>query len=229
MTLDSTTKGDTMSTKDEIILRMKNSVVDGDRVAAERLAREGLASGLDPLEAIEKGYAAGIQEVGVLWERGEYFLPELVASAESMKSAMVVLEPALSAASREASRLGKAVIGTIEGDIHDIGKNLVSAMLQAHGFEVVDLGADVKLDRFIERAQSEAADLICVSALLTTTMFNQKKLIELLKEKNLRSKFKVLVGGAPASRVWAESIGADGYGENALAAVRIAKKLLGRD
>jgi len=217
-----------MNPKDDLLSRMRRSVVDGDPAQAARLARDGLAAGLDPLDAIEKGYADGIQEVGVLWERGEYFLPELVASAESMKAAMAVLQPALSASSREASRLGKAVIGTIEGDIHDIGKNLVAAMLQAHGFEVVDLGADVRIDRFIDRAEADGADLICASALLTTTMFNQKRLVERLRERNLRSRFKVLVGGAPANQAWADSIGADGYGENALAAVRAAKKLLGR-
>jgi corrinoid protein of di/trimethylamine methyltransferase len=217
-----------MSAKDDLLARMRSSIVDGDPARAGQLARDGLAAGLDPLEAIEKGYAAGIQEVGALWERGEYFLPELVAGAESMKAAMAVLQPSLTAASREASRLGKAVIGTIEGDIHDIGKNLVAAMLQAHGFEVVDLGADVKIDRFIDAAEADGADLICASALLTTTMFNQKRLVERLRERNLRSKFKVLVGGAPANQAWAESIGADGYGENALAAVRAAKTLLGR-
>jgi trimethylamine corrinoid protein len=218
-----------MSAKDDLLARMKSAIVDGDSGQAERLAREGLTAGLAPLEAIEKGYAAGIQEVGLLWERGEYFLPELVASAESMKAAMAVLEPSLSASSREASRLGKAVIGTIEGDIHDIGKNLVAAMLQAHGFEVIDLGADVKVDRFIDRAEADEADLICASALLTTTMFNQKRLVERLRERNLRSRFKVLIGGAPANQAWADSIGADGYGENALSAVRAAKRLLGRD
>ncbi|MBN2205944.1 MAG: corrinoid protein [Candidatus Aminicenantes bacterium] len=217
-----------MSAKDDLLALMRSSVIDGDAGRAEQLARDGLAAGLDPLEAIEKGYAAGIQEVGTLWEQGEYFLPELVAGAESMKRAMAVLGPALSASAREAGRLGRAVIGTIEGDIHDIGKNLVGAMLQAHGFEVVDLGADVQVDRFIDRAEAEGADLICASALLTTTLFNQKRLVERLRERNLRSRFKVLVGGAPANHAWAEAIGADGYGENALAAVRAAKKLLGR-
>ncbi|MCJ7587723.1 MAG: corrinoid protein [Candidatus Aminicenantes bacterium] len=217
-----------MSAKDDLLLSMKTSVVDGNRAESERLARESLQAGLDPLESIDKGFAAGIQEVGVLWENGDYFLPELVASAECMKAAMAVLEPALSASSRQASRLGKAVIGTIEGDIHDIGKNLVSAMLQAHGFEVLDLGADVKLERFIEKAEAESARLICVSALLTTTMVNQKRLIELLHQRNVRSKYKVLVGGAPVNQAWADAIGADGYGENAMAAVRAAMALLAR-
>lgn len=217
-----------MSAKADLFLSMKTSVVEGNRADSERLARESLQAGLDPLESIEKGFAAGIQEVGILWENGDYFLPELVAGAECMKAAMAVLEPALSASSRRASRLGKAVIGTIEGDIHDIGKNLVGAMLQAHGFEVLDLGADVKLERFIEKAEAESAQLICLSALLTTTMVNQKRLIELLHERNVRSKYKVLVGGAPVNQAWADAIGADGYGENALAAVRAAKTLLAR-
>ena len=211
--------------KDELFQEMKKAIVEGDGAGAGRLAGEAVRSGLDLLEVIDKGYVPGIHEVGELWERGDYFLPELISSAEAMKSAMAVLEPELERSRLHARTGGKVVIGTVEGDIHDIGKNLVSAMLQAGGFEVFDLGADVKLERFVEKAESVGADFICLSALLTTTMINQKRFIALLKERNLRDRFKVLVGGAPASHKWAEEVGADGYAENAVAAVKLAKSL----
>jgi len=211
--------------KDDLFREMKKAIVDGDGPAAGRLAGEAVRSGLDLLEVIDKGYVPGIHEVGELWEKGDYFLPELISSAEAMKSAMAVIEPELERARLHARTGGKVVIGTVEGDIHDIGKNLVAAMLQAGGFEVFDLGADVKLERFIEKAESVGADFICLSALLTTTMINQKRFVALLKEKNLRDRFKVLVGGAPASHRWAEEVGADGYAENAVAAVKLAKRL----
>ena len=155
-------------------------------------------------------------------------MPELIASAEAMKGAMTVLEPALAKGRLEARTAGKVIIGTVQGDIHDIGKNLVAAMLQAAGFEVFDLGADVRLDRFVDQAEAVGADLICASALLTTTMSNQKKLVALLRERGIRDKYKVLVGGAPASQSWAEEAGADGYAENAVAAVKLARSLAGK-
>jgi corrinoid protein of di/trimethylamine methyltransferase len=202
---------------------MAQAVVGGDRDLAARLAAEGRGAGLDPRDMIENGFIPGIRKVGELWEEGEYFLPELMASAEAMKAAMAVLKPALEASAAARMSLGRIVLGTIEGDIHDIGKNLVGSMLSANGFDVVDLGADVKLGRFIEAAVGERADVIGLSALLTTTMINQRKLIERLAAEGLRDKFKVLVGGAPVSRSWA-----DGYGENALAAVQAARSLVGR-
>jgi len=208
-----------------LLAAMTAAVIEGDRAAAEALAAKALADALDLHEVIEKGFIPGIQKVGELWENGEYFLPELISSAECMKAAMAVLQPAFAAAPAEAFRRGKVVIGTIEGDIHDVGKNLVASMLSANGFDVLDLGADVKLARFIEAAEGTGADLICLSALLTTTMLNQRRLIEMLKDRGLRGRFKVLVGGAPVSRKWAADIGADGYGENALAAVKLAVEL----
>jgi len=207
---------------------MTRAIIDGDRIAAVALSRAALDEGVDPSESIEKGFIPGIQEVGRLWESGDYFLPELIASAEAMKAAMAILRPALVAGRRDAFSAGKVVIGTVEGDIHDIGKNLVAALLSANGFEVLDLGADVKFPTFIDRAVEAGADLICLSALLTTTMLGQKRFLELLRDRGLRDRFKVLVGGAPTSLKWAQEIGADGYGENAPAAVREAQKLLGR-
>ncbi len=215
-------------TKDDLLKDMAQAIVEGYRQAAEALAKEALARNLDLHEVVEKGYIPGIQKVGDLWERGDYFLPELITSAECMKAAMAVLRPALERARIADVSLGKVVIGTIEGDIHDIGKNLVASMLSANGFEVSDLGADVKLERFIQSALDMKADFICLSALLTTTMLGQRRFMELLTERGLRSQFKVLVGGAPVNQKWADSIGADGYAENAPAAVKLAKSLRGK-
>jgi trimethylamine corrinoid protein len=215
-------------TKEEMLSRMAKAIVEGHKEDAVALAQAAVERRLDLLEVIEKGYVQGIQEVGELWEKGEYFLPELITSAECMKAAMAVLQPELKKAHIDAPTRGKIVIGTIEGDIHDIGKNLVASMFQAYGFDVHDLGADVKLERFIDKAQETGADFVCLSALLTTTMLGQRKFIELLRAKNLAGRFKVLVGGAPVNAKWAADIGADGYAENALAAVRLASRLKGK-
>jgi len=217
-----------MNNPNEILALMAEAVVEGNRDKAASLAARAVADRLDLHLVIENGYAAGIQKVGELWEKGEYFLPELMASAEAMKAAMTLLRPALESSRGEPSSEGKAVIGTIEGDIHDIGKNLVSSMLSANGFDVIDLGADVKLGIFIDRAVEAKVDFICLSALLTTTMLNQRRLIAMLHDRGLRGRFKVLVGGAPVTRQWAADIGADGYGENAMAAVKAAKEIMAR-
>jgi len=213
--------------KEEILERMEKAIVEGNKNEAEALAKEAIKERMDLNEVIDKGYVPGIQKVGDLWEKGEYFLPELITSAECMKGAMRILQPELEKAQISTKSKGKVVIGTVEGDIHDIGKNLVASMLAANGFQVIDLGADVKLEKFIEKAEAENGDFICLSALLTTTMLGQKKVIEILKEKNLAGRYKVLVGGAPVNQKWADDIGANGYGENAMIAVKIAKKLVG--
>ena len=204
---------------------MKKSIIEGDKAKAESLARDAVRLNMDMNKVVESGFVPGIQKVGDLWENGEYFLPELITSAECMKAAIQILKPEMEKANIQASSLGTVVIGTIQGDIHDIGKNLVASMLGANGFEVIDLGADVKLDRFIATAQEKNADFICVSALLTTTMLQQKTLIQKLKELGLSDRFKVLVGGAPANSRWAKEIGAHGYAENAMAAVQAVKQL----
>lgn len=212
--------------KEELLTRMEKAIIEGNKDEAHALAKEAVEKKMDLNEVIEGGYVPGIQKVGDLWEMGEYFLPELITSAECMKEAMKVLQPELEKTQIKIQSLGKVVIGTIEGDIHDIGKNLVSSMLSANGFEVIDLGADVKLEKFVEKAEEENADFICLSALLTTTMLGQKKVIEIIKDKNLTGRFKVLVGGAPVNQKWADDIRADGYAENAMAAVKVAKKLI---
>lgn len=211
--------------KVELFEKMKKAIIEGNKEDAVLLAREALENKADLSEVIEKGYVPGIQKVGDLWEKGEYFLPELITSAECMKAAMNILQPELEKAQIKAQSKGKVIIGTVEGDIHDIGKNLVSSMLSANGFDVHDLGADVKLENFIEKAEEENADFICLSALLTTTMVGQKRVVELLKNKNLSGRIKILVGGAPVNKKWAEDIGADGYGENAMVAVKVAQEL----
>jgi trimethylamine corrinoid protein len=212
--------------KEELLARMGKAIIEGDKDEAESLAKEALEEKMDLIEVIEKGYVPGIQKVGDLWEKGEYFLPELITSAECMKSAMNILHPEMEKAQIQTKSKGKVVIGTVEGDIHDIGKNLVSSMLSANGFEVHDLGADVKLEQFIEMAEEVGAHFICLSALLTTTMLGQKRVVEILKEKNLSGRIKILVGGAPVNQKWADDIGADGYGENAMVAVKVAQQII---
>jgi len=203
------------------------SVLDGDADAAEKLAREALDKKYPPLDVIEKGFVKGIKEVGRLWEEGTLFLPELVMGAESMKRAMAILQPALGKAGGRPKSLGHVVIGTIEGDIHDIGKTLVATMLSANGFEITDLGADVPVAKFVDEAESRGAGCIAISALLTTTMSGQRRVVEELKKRSLKGKVRVMVGGAPCSDEWAREIGADGYAGDAVAAVSLAQSLMG--
>jgi len=211
--------------KEELFELMAKAIIEGNREESTRLAKLSLELNINPQESIDLGFAKGIKEVGAMWERGEYFLPELLMGAEAMKSAMDVLTPHI--LSGKSGSLGKkVVIGTVEGDIHDIGKNLVASMLLANGFEVIDLGADVPLEKFVFTAEETDADFICMSALLTTTMIGQKKVIEMLVEKGIRNKYKVLVGGAPVNEDWARRIGADGTASNAAQAVSLALSLL---
>jgi len=203
----------------------KNAILGGNVSSAEELAHKVINEKLDVNEAID-AFSLAIREAGDLFEEGEFFLPELMRSAEAMKAAMTIFQPVLEEG-KEDRFLGKVVIGTIEGDIHDIGKTLVGSIMSAEGFEVHDLGADVPIKTFIEKAIEVDADIICISALLTTTMVGQKSLIDQLKERNLRDKFKVLIGGAPISSQWVEEIGADGSAENAVSAVKLARKVLG--
>ncbi len=212
--------------KEELLARMEKAIIEGNKEECETLAREALEKKMDLNGVIEKGYVPGIQKVGDLWEKGEYFLPELITGAECMKAAMLILQPEMEKSQIQTQSKGKVVIGTIQGDIHDIGKNLVASMLSANGFEVYDLGADVQLEKFVEKAEEEGADFICLSALLTTTMLGQKRVVEIIKEKNLSDRIKVLVGGAPVNQKWADDIGADGYGENAMVAVKVAQKII---
>lgn len=202
------------------------AVLEGDRDQAVGLARRAAAGEHDVLDAIENGFSAGIRGAGELWEKGEYFLPELAFSAEVMKSAMEILRPVLleSGSARVDGRT--VIIGTVQGDIHDIGKSLVSTLLTANGFNVVDLGADTPHERFVEETRAHNANLVCMSALLTTTMTGQGRVVALLEERDLRGGVRVLVGGAPANAAWARQIGADAYAADAIEAVRVAEDLL---
>jgi trimethylamine corrinoid protein len=202
----------------------KEAILNGNISLAESLASKAINDNLEINLVIDQ-FSEAIREAGDLFEEGEFFLPELMRSAEAMKAAMTILEPKIME-NKEDRYLGKVVIGTIEGDIHDIGKTLVAAIMSAEGFEVFDLGADVPVDKFIDKAEEVGAQLICISALLTTTMVGQKRLIDNLKERKIRNKYKILIGGAPVSRKWVEEIGADGSAENAVSAVKLAKKLL---
>lgn len=213
-----------MTEHEDLLAAMQKAVLDGDEAAAADLAGRALEAKMKPLEAIEHGFVKGIREAGDLWEEGEFFLPELVTAAQAMKAAMAILGPALGGGASSESR-GKVVIGTVHGDIHDIGKRLVGTMLAANGFEVVDEGADVPVDRFVARAEEIDADLVCASALLTTTMTVQRDLVSAVKQAGLKA--LVMVGGAPVSQAWADEIGADGFADNAVSAVEVAGRLLG--
>jgi len=210
----------------DFLARCANAVLEGDREAASRLAREALDRRLDVVDVVEKGFVVGIREAGRRWEAGEYFLPELAFSAEAMKAALELLRPSLLESPSPGTSKGTVIIGTIQGDIHDIGKTLVGTMLAANGYRVVDLGADVSHERFVDEARNQGANLVCMSALLTTTMVGQKEVIRLLREAGMRERVRVLVGGAPTSEEWAGEIGADGYAENAVEAVHVADELL---
>lgn len=212
-----------MSDQAKLMEALRSAVLSGDGPGAEALARQALDSNVPPLSAIDGGLVLGIREAGKLWEEGEYFLPELVTAAEAMKAAMAVLQPALRAEQQGLQSAGRVVIGTVQGDIHDIGKTLVGTLLSANGFVVSDEGADVPVDRFVDRARELDADLVCASALLTTTMIAQRDLVQAIEAAGLRA--KVMVGGAPASQKWADQIGAAGFADSAVAAVGVARGL----
>ena len=209
----------------ELYEKLAQSVIDGEPEDAEQLAKQALEEGLDPLTCINKGLTKGIQRVGELFSNGEYFLPELIIGAEAMKKALAVLEPAMVGdQSREV--VGTVVLGTVEGDMHEIGKTLVGTMLTANGFRVIDLGVDLSADKFISAVKENKADIIGASALLTTTMLQQRKLIDALEAEGLGDKVKVMVGGAPVTQSYASEIGADGYAEDAISAVDLAFRLV---
>ncbi len=216
-----------MVDKMDIYDEMAQSVVDLDMEKAKNLAQKSVQEkNLPLLDVIEKGFGEGIKRVGDLWNQGEFFLPELMRGAQIMQEAVNIITPHLDDSGALKSK-GVVVMATIEGDIHTIGKTIVVTMLRANGFDVIDLGADVKAETIIETAEKRKADLIGVSALLTTTMIGQKKVVELLKERGIRENFKVILGGAPVTEKWVKECGADGYAENAVAAVALAKEMLG--
>jgi corrinoid protein of di/trimethylamine methyltransferase len=211
---------------DDILAQLTECVVLARTEAAVGLTDRALKAGLEPLTIIDRGLTPGMRIVGDKFACGEAFIPHLVMAGRTMKAAMALLEPELKRRSQTASRAGVAVIGTVKGDIHEIGKSLVGIMLTASGFEVHDLGVDVPVETFVARAKETGADLVGLSALLTTTMVVQRRVIEALDKEGLRPKVRVMVGGAPVKASWAEEIGADGYAEDANGAVDLAKRLV---
>ena len=212
---------------DNFYNEISNAIVNLEEEKAIEYANKAINDNLNLIEVIEKGFAVGIRTIGELWEDGEYFLPELMRGAQIMQNCLDLLIPYLQNSSEQISR-GKIVIATIEGDIHSIGKTIVATMLRAYGYEVYDLGADVPVEKIVQEAIEKEADIIGVSALLTTTMIGQKKVIEILKEKNVADKFKVILGGAPVSNSWVQDCKADGFAENAIDAVKLVNSLLGK-
>ncbi|MCS7010424.1 MAG: corrinoid protein [Anaerolineales bacterium] len=211
----------------ELFQKMAQSIIDGDSDLAVELAKQAIAAGIDPLEAINQGFVVGVNAVGEAFSRGDAFLPELVMAGEAMKAAVAALEPEMKRRGTERQILGKVVLATVQGDIHEIGKTLVGTMLSAAGFEVYDLGVDVPAERIIAKAKEVDADIVGLSALLTTTMVRQREVIEAMDKEGLRRKIKVMVGGAPVTRDWVQRIEADGYSEDAIGAVAVAKQLVG--
>ena len=212
----------------ELFQEMAQSIIDGDSDVSAELARRSVDQGIDPLEAISEGFVRGVNKVGEDFAKGDAFLPELVMAGEAMKAAVAVLEPELARRGTERTMLGKVILCTVEGDIHEIGKTLVGTMLSSAGFKVFDLGVDVPVMKVVEKAREVNADIVAMSALLTTTMVHQKDVIEALEDIGIRSKVKVMVGGAPVTKEWVKQIGADGYSEDAIGAIKVAKQLLGQ-
>jgi 5-methyltetrahydrofolate--homocysteine methyltransferase len=202
---------------------LREAILDGNAKRALAVTEMALAENADPLELVTRYMIPAMDEVGRRFECEDYFVPELLLSARAMKGSLALLRPLLAA--RGAQPVGRVVIGTVKGDLHDIGKNLVASMLEGGGFEVIDLGADVSPQRFIDAVRSSSANLVCLSALLTVTMGSMKTTIEALKKAGIRDRVKVLVGGAPVTQQYADEIGADGYGLNASVAVALARQM----
>ena len=210
---------------EELFNKLTQALIDGEPEDAEDLAKQALDQGVDPLACINQGLMPGIQKVGELFSKGDYFLPELIIGADAMKAALDILEPAL-VGGQQREVVGRVVLGTVEGDLHEIGKTLVGTMLTANGFQVIDIGVDQKSEAFVAAIIESNADIVGASALLTTTMLQQKKLVEALEAASLRDKVKVMVGGAPVTDSFAKEIGADGYAEDAISSVDIAFRLM---
>jgi dimethylamine corrinoid protein len=212
--------------RDEIINELYQSILELDENRVDRAVQEAVKMQVSFDDALNKGLARGIREVGERFESGELFLPHLVMAGDLMDTAVNELANKLPHGQEAISARGVVVIGTVKDDIHEIGKNIVALMLRVAGFNVIDIGVDVPVENFISAAKEHNADIIGASALLTTTQFEQKKLIERLKTEGLRDKFKVMVGGGQVNAEWVEEIGADGYGKDAVEAVKVAKQLL---
>jgi 5-methyltetrahydrofolate--homocysteine methyltransferase len=209
---------------DPIIQSMQESVINGQKAEVESLVHKALEAKLPPEEILNSGLIAAMKEVGARFEAGDFYVPEMLIAARAMQAGLAILKPYLLEGGIQSS--GKVVIGTVKGDLHDIGKNLVSMMLEGAGFEVVDLGTDATPEKFVNAIKASNAGLVGMSALLTTTMSNMKSIIAALKEAGVRDQVKVMIGGAPVTEAFAKEIDADGYAPDASRAVTLAKNLL---
>ncbi len=210
----------------EILDNLSSAVAEGDLEKGRKMADEVLVRRVDPLKAVEFGLSKGMAIVGEGFENGDVFLPGLMTAADVFNSVMEVLKPEIKAQNKQVAISGIVLIGTVRGDVHNIGKNIVATVLGTQGFEVVDIGIDNPPLKFIEEAEKRKADVIALSSLMTTTMPGQKEVIDTLKEMKLREKYLVIVGGGPVTQDWADRIGADGYGKSAAQAVETVKQLL---
>jgi len=215
-----------MAESQEIFQRLAETITNYDVEGAMELTKKALAICIQPLKIIEDGLAQGLRQVGEQFGRHELFLPDLVMAAEAMRAALSILEPELSRRGEGRSLIGRVLIGTVEGDVHDIGKSIVIAVLTAGGFEVIDLGVDVKASTFVEKVSELKPDILGLSALLSTTILKQREVAEALTKAGLRGRVKLIIGGAAVTREWAEKIGADGFAKDAFEALKVSKKLL---
>ncbi len=206
------------------LIDISEALQRGDASTVEKLVRLSLAEGLTPKEILEKGLIQGMDIIGEKFKKNEVYVPEVLIAARAMHAGMDVLKPKLTETG--VKNIGKVIIGTVKGDLHDIGKNLVKMMLEGAGFEVIDLGVDVGEEKFIEAIKEQKPNIVGMSALLTTTMINMPKVINAIKNAGLREKVKIMIGGAPITKNYAEQIGADGYSPDAASAVTDAKKLI---
>ena len=209
---------------DERLDKIKNAVVDMDIDGAESLTRDGLGNGLDPMDVLNKSLIPAMETVGDLYGQGELFLPEMMATVDAYNHCFPLIEPALSGGDFEPR--GTVLLGTVEGDVHDIGKNILAALLQGNGYRVIDLGINVAAATFLEKAKELKPDVIGLSALLSTTMPEMKKVVELFTQNGERDKYRIIVGGAPVTKEFAESIKADGYGDEAQTGVELIRQML---
>jgi corrinoid protein of di/trimethylamine methyltransferase len=212
--------------KEQILENLATAILEGDQDKARENAQEALASQIDPLEAVEQGLSKGMAVVGGQFESGEAYLPDLLIATEVFKAAMEILQPEIKAQKKQMEKKGTVLVGTVKGDMHNIGKNIVVTILETNGYDVVDIGVDSSTLKFIEEAGKARADVIALSSLMTTTMPAQREVIETLKEMGLRDQYRVIVGGGPVNPEWADEIGADGYGESAIQAVELVRRLL---
>lgn len=213
---------------EKLIDSLSQAINDGDADVTKTLVEDALGRGMNPLELIDNCITKALKMVGDKFEKGEIFLLDLMAAATAVVKAMEVLKPALEKSGEKPEYVGKIVLGTVEGDIHDIGKNIVGSILLANGFEVIDIGADASISKFVEKVKEVKSEFVGASALLTTTLPKQKDLVDALEKEGLRNSVKVLVGGSPCTPEWAKEIGADGYAADGVQAVKIAKSMIGK-